>query len=342
MKSWKPENPPSNRDRLELYALHKQAISGDAPVSFPTDSSVAEKARYQAWKAKRGLTADEAMAAYAAECDRQVRVYGSAAASVPQTPTTTPNPAPNNNHGTDDIAPRGIAAIPLLCAAAAESRVAYLRRLSRAQHTATTTGITNAWWSRQEPLCGTPGAISSLPEAFLLSIATFVEYLSLHSTQVLPFPPSVVQSFLWPLHNISLAAWMLLILILTFISSAASLATTVLWGSRRTGQSLPRIWAEGVQPAATAVHALCQPHQPISVRLVGLLLLPYPAIVQGFCDGFVEPTLKSSLMTSLVYVSAMLLSWWYWILVIPWIEAGIYVVAFWSGFCFALIDLAGV
>ena len=334
---------PQNRDRLELYALRKQAIGGDAPTSFPADSSAAEKARYQAWKAKRGLTADEAMAAYVAECDRQIRVYGSSAASVPQTPTSTPNPvSPNSHAGTDDIAPRGIAAIPLLCAAAAESRVAYLRRLSRTQHSATTTGTTNAWWSRQEPLCGTPGTITSLPEALLLSIATFVEYLSLNSTRVLPFPHSVVQSFLWPLHNISLAAWMLLILILTFISTAASLATTVLWGSRRTGLSLPRLWAEGVQPAATAVHALCQPHQPISVRLVGLLLLPYTAIVQGFCDGFVEPMIKSSLVTSLMYVCAMLLSWWYWIVVIPWIEAGIYVAAFWSGFCFALIELAGV
>ena len=68
---------PQNRDRLELYALHKQAISGDAPASYPADGGTAEKARYQAWKAKRGLTADEAMAAYIAECDRQVRVYGS-------------------------------------------------------------------------------------------------------------------------------------------------------------------------------------------------------------------------------------------------------------------------
>jgi len=342
---------------LELYALHKQAISGDAPNTFTsTDSSVAEKARYQAWKAKRGLSADAAMAAYTLECDRQLRVYGSIATqstSLPQTPYTTPvtnNPSAtssanaNANANNDLAAPRGIAAIPLLCAAAAESRVAYLRRLSRTQ-------LTTAWWSRQEPLCGTPGTINSLPEHVLLTIASLVEYVSIQSVGVvgggggqqqslLP-PVTVVQSFLWPLHNISLAAWMLLILIFTSTASALSLLTTILWGSRRTGLSLVKIWTDEIQPCATAVHTLCQGHQPISVRVMGLLLLPYTAIVEGLCLGLVEP-LAGSLVNSLVYTVVMATTWWYWLLVIPFIEAGIYVSAFWSGFCFALIEFAGM
>jgi acyl-CoA-binding protein len=330
---------------LELYALHKQAVSGDAPNSFPVDSTVAEKARYQAWKSKRGLSPEEAMAAYTAECDRQVRVYGSASSStqstsrsLPQTPMTTPNVSdPASGNGGDDMSqPRGIAAIPLLCAAAAESRVAYLRRLSRTQQLQA-----SAWWSRQEPLCGTPGTITSLPEAILLAVATLVEYLSLQSSTLLPFPPSVVQSFLWPLHNISLAAWMLLILVFTSLASAISLMTTILWGSRRTGLSLQKIWTDEVSPSSTAVHTLCQRHQPISVRVMGLLLLPYTAIVQGLCLGFVEP-MAGSLVNSLVYAIVMLSTWWYWIMFIPFTLAGIYVAAFWSGFCFALIEMAGV
>ena len=351
---------------MELYALHKQAISGDAPNTFTsTDSSVAEKARYQAWKAKRGLSVDAAMAAYTLECDRQLRVYGSIATqstSLPQTPYTTPvtnNPSAtssananaNANANNDLTAPRGIAAIPLLCAAAAESRVAYLRRLSRTQ-------LTTAWWSRQEPLCGTPGTINSLPEHALLTIASLVEYVSIQSSgagagagagqqqqqqqqQSLLPPATVVQSFLWPLHNISLAAWMLLILIFTSTASALSLLTTILWGSRRTGLSLVKIWTDEIQPCATAVHTLCQGHQPISVRVMGLLLLPYTAIVEGLCLGLVEP-LAGSLVNSLVYTVIMATTWWYWLLVIPFIEAGIYVSAFWSGFCFALIEFAGM
>jgi hypothetical protein len=249
---------------------------------------------------------------------------------------TTPNMSDSAAAGGDDMSqPRGIAAIPLLCAAAAESRVAYLRRLSRTQQLQA-----SAWWSRQEPLCGTPGTITSLPETVLLAVATLVEYLSLQSSS-LPFPPSVMQSFLWPLHNISLAAWMLLILVFTSLASAISLTTTILWGSRRTGLSLQKIWTDEVNPAATAVHTLCQRHQPISVRVMGLLLLPYTAIVQGLCLGLVEP-MAGSLVNSLVYAIVMLSTWWYWIMVIPFSLAGIYGVAFWSGFCFALIEMAGV
>jgi diazepam-binding inhibitor (GABA receptor modulator, acyl-CoA-binding protein) len=327
-----------NRDRLELYALHKQAISGDAPNSFPSDSSVAEKARYQAWKSKRGISTNEAMASYVAECDRQIRVYGSA--SPPPTPNTTPNNSNDMNnssasaapHLTHDSVPRGIAAIPLLCAAVAESRIAYLRRLSRTN--------TNAWWSRQEPLCGTPGTITSLPEALLLSVATLVEQISL-SNNLLPLPQNIVQSFFWPLHNISLASWILLILILTTTSSAITLGTTLLLGTRRTGRTLIGIWLEEIQPAAAAVQVLCGTHQPISVRLQGLWLLPYTTLVQGLCIGTIQP-LAGPLMTSVVYIFLMGATWWYWFLVIPIIQAGTYVMAFWSGFCFALIEVAGI
>ena len=74
-----PPRLPQNRDRLELYALHKQSIAGDAPphdgdVSLSSNSSgggaVAERSKRAAWRAKRGMTRDVAMARYVEECER--------------------------------------------------------------------------------------------------------------------------------------------------------------------------------------------------------------------------------------------------------------------------------
>lgn len=272
------------------------------------------------------------MLAYIAECDRQTRVYGGSGAANPQTPQSTPNPSSQQQ---DEVTPRGIAAIPLLCAAASESRVAYLRRLSR-------THMDSAWWARQESLCGTPGTLSGLPETVLLAVASLVEYVSLGLVNQTPLPPSVVQSLLWPLHNACLAIWMLLILIFTAISGGISLATTILWGSRRTGISLQKIWNDELIPASQSVNALCQPQQPISVRLVGLILLPLTPIVEGLCRGFVEPV-GGQLATSVVYgVVVLFLTWWYWIIVAPWLGFFLMVAAFWSGCCFALIEMAGM
>jgi len=216
MKSWRPRNPPSNRDRLELYALHKQAISGDAPLDSATtsgstaaatsgsrsSSSVGDKAKLNAWRGKRGMSREDAMVRYGEECERQLRVYGTrgdggsvasatgsvggsvgttggsvgvgsvgtASSSSPTRPnapsgkrgssrqtsetrggettassssgnntphaTSTPQNTPANGvdqeSGNDEgvlLCPRGLAAIPLLCAAASESRSAYLARL---------------------------------------------------------------------------------------------------------------------------------------------------------------------------------------------------------------------
>eukprot|EP00581_Thalassiosira_minuscula_P011532 CAMPEP_0183712180 /NCGR_PEP_ID=MMETSP0737-20130205/7385_1 /TAXON_ID=385413 /ORGANISM="Thalassiosira miniscula, Strain CCMP1093" /LENGTH=414 /DNA_ID=CAMNT_0025940759 /DNA_START=99 /DNA_END=1339 /DNA_ORIENTATION=+ len=244
MKTWRPRSPPSNRDRLELYALHKQSISGDAPIDNDNlVMSVAEKAKLSAWRTKRGMSREEAMSRYGEECDRQLRVYGTAVApgtaaaqgggaggtpagtysapsrmqhtgkqtqqqqqqqrSYPQqsqqqqhsqqaaastseqttgtgstTPSTPQNtPANNNNEEEEEgrgvlLCPRGLAAIPLLCAAASESRSAYLARLQ-------VTHPTNGWWAKQEPLCLEINNPLSLPEKLVLCLATQVEQLSL-------------------------------------------------------------------------------------------------------------------------------------------------------------------
>jgi len=45
----------SNRDKLEIFALHKQAISGDCEVTCPRNN-ITEKAKWNAWKNKQGLS----------------------------------------------------------------------------------------------------------------------------------------------------------------------------------------------------------------------------------------------------------------------------------------------
>lgn len=74
------EKRKKNRDRLELYALHKQAVSGDAPLSdndtssqasgaSGSPSSVADRAKLAAWRGKRGTSREDAMAGYVRECE---------------------------------------------------------------------------------------------------------------------------------------------------------------------------------------------------------------------------------------------------------------------------------
>jgi hypothetical protein len=314
---------------LELYALHKQALSGDAPSSLET-STAAERAKYNAWKSKQGLDKAEAMRLYIQESDRQVRVYG----LTPQTPENTP--ALENGTGTGggsgsstfpQAQPRGLAAIPLLCAAASESRQAYLRRLAN-------TPASQAWWSRQEPLCATPGTIWALPEQIVLWLAAVLEYLSL-AVDWKVFPQAVVQSFLWPLHNCLLALWMGVILIYTAGTSGLDLLQTLLWGSRRTGLTLPSVWKDQVHLSSQTISTLTEAHQPLSARLVGLFLLPYTGLV-GVASA--PPTLWASVL----YCVALGLTWWYWMIVLPAAALFLLGAATLAGNCFALIELAGV
>lgn len=337
MKDWKPESPPSNRDRLELYALHKQAVSGDAPLQAPTGAiSVSERSQYQAWKSKRGLSQEQAMTQYLTECNRQVRVYGNKQETSNrqeeeergQTPLNTPASSSGNLQN----APRGLAAIPLLCAAAAESRVAYLRRLE-------VTTPDTAWWSRQEALCSMPGTLGALPETFLLKLATTLERASLATHSVPLLPPSVWQSLLWPLHNSLLAVWMGLIVCIVLVNTTVELASTLLWGARRTGRTLASAWQVQLTPTARSIESLCEPHQVISVRLVGLVL--WPALqVEGILETYGLP--HSVVGASVVWIGAVVTCAWYFVFFVPWMWIILLVAAAWSGACFAVIEFAGV
>jgi hypothetical protein len=289
------------------------------------------------------------MRLYISECDRQLRVYGHA----PATPSTGASSLQQQSHavssnpqdqqqqegisatGGGSVSPRGLAAIPLLCAAASERRPSYLRRLAH-------TNMESAWWSRQESLCATPGTVGSLPETLLISMAALVEHLSLSCDKLWPLQhvsKTMIQSFLWPLHNCFLSLWMGLILVFTATAAAWRMMLTLLWGARRTGISLSSLQKEEVQASATAIETLGQTHQPLTARLIGLTLLPYLWIAS--LASALEQTF-GIVVASLFYVLVVAMTWWYWWMVCPWLSACLLGMAIVSGNCFALIDLAGV
>ena len=58
-----PEKP-DNMTLLKLYALFKQATSGDAEGKRPGFSDMVGRAKWDAWAAVKGQTKDAAMQAY--------------------------------------------------------------------------------------------------------------------------------------------------------------------------------------------------------------------------------------------------------------------------------------
>jgi len=337
MRSWKPRDIPSNRDRMELYAFHRQAIHGDAPKttgSHMTELPIAEKTKLQAWQSKRGISKTDAMNYYMIECNRQTQLYGTASTSISSSPAlNTPRNTPATNpQASEDsalcLSPRGLAAIPLLAAAAGESRLAYLNRLR-------VTPPTNGWWSRQETLTAEPGSVLSTPEATLLAVASRCESLSLRTGYV---PSTIRQSFLWPFHNVMLSIWIVIIFVATLVESTYLIIKTLIPGSRNTGDNLPSIFEEEIFAASRLVTSLCQPHQAMTIRLAGLVLMPL-----GTLYDVVRVIVNRSgyLPAALLYIFANFITWWYWICIIPWIVMMGLGMSVAAGVCFALIEIAG-
>ncbi len=353
MKNWIPHKAPTNRDRLELYAFHKQAVASDAPETIQPNksSSPAERAKYNAWKTKRGMSQSKAMTAYIIEAERQIQLYGTAP-SV--TPTNTPQESRDNSDSasvstnTVLLTPRGLAAVPLLCAAAAESRKSYLRRLE-----SNVSSGENGWWMRQEPLCGDIGTVFALPETIVLTIAILVERFSLfllsnpsrNTLHKFALRPAVVQSLLWPLHNTLLAVWIKIIFLSTLTSSSVLILKTILLGSKRTGVSLECIFTQEIRPCRRGTGSLCASHQAATVRFLGLVLYPL-GMMCNFADRVraIVPLGQQSglLFGSGAFFLASVMLWWYWYLVLPWITLVGVFSSLCTGWCFALIELANM
>jgi acyl-CoA-binding protein len=55
---------PNNDEKLEIYALYKQATEGDVSGSRPGMFDMVGRAKFDAWSKKKGLKTDAAMQAY--------------------------------------------------------------------------------------------------------------------------------------------------------------------------------------------------------------------------------------------------------------------------------------
>jgi acyl-CoA-binding protein len=60
---------PDNMTLLQLYALYKQATSGDVDGERPGFTDMVGRAKWDAWNALKGTTADDAMQRYIALVD---------------------------------------------------------------------------------------------------------------------------------------------------------------------------------------------------------------------------------------------------------------------------------
>ncbi|HBY64338.1 MAG TPA: acyl-CoA-binding protein [Solibacterales bacterium] len=60
-----PESPDNNT-KLKLYALYKQATLGDAAGERPGAFDFVARAKFDAWSAVKGTSAEEAMRQYVA------------------------------------------------------------------------------------------------------------------------------------------------------------------------------------------------------------------------------------------------------------------------------------
>lgn len=60
---------PDNETMLKLYALYKQAVTGDATGSRPGMFDMVGRAKYDAWVGLKGMSRESAMETYVALVD---------------------------------------------------------------------------------------------------------------------------------------------------------------------------------------------------------------------------------------------------------------------------------
>ncbi|KAM4710672.1 acyl-CoA-binding protein-like [Anableps anableps] len=67
---------PDQGELSALYGLYKQATVGDVNTERPGMFDFTGKAKWDAWNAKKGLSKDEAMAAYVELVEKLKEKYG--------------------------------------------------------------------------------------------------------------------------------------------------------------------------------------------------------------------------------------------------------------------------
>jgi len=67
---------PASDELLELYALYKQATSGNVSGERPGMMDFKGRAKFDAWAARKGVSTDQAMTAYVALVEKLAAKYG--------------------------------------------------------------------------------------------------------------------------------------------------------------------------------------------------------------------------------------------------------------------------
>ncbi|KAF0981351.1 hypothetical protein FDP41_012611 [Naegleria fowleri] len=66
---------PTNEELLLLYSLYKQATVGDVNTDQPSIFNMKERAKWDAWKEKEGMSKEDAMEQYVALVNELVQKY---------------------------------------------------------------------------------------------------------------------------------------------------------------------------------------------------------------------------------------------------------------------------
>uniref|UniRef100_A0AAY4AHY7 ACB domain-containing protein n=1 Tax=Denticeps clupeoides TaxID=299321 RepID=A0AAY4AHY7_9TELE len=67
---------PADQELLDLYGLYKQATAGDIHTDEPGMLDLKGKAKWKAWDSRKGMSKDEAMAAYISLAKEIISKYG--------------------------------------------------------------------------------------------------------------------------------------------------------------------------------------------------------------------------------------------------------------------------
>ncbi|KAL5263207.1 hypothetical protein ACHWQZ_G008553 [Mnemiopsis leidyi] len=67
---------PTDQEKLEVYALFKQATVGDCNTARPGMLDFQGKAKWDAWDAKKGTSKEDAETAYIAKVEELKKTYG--------------------------------------------------------------------------------------------------------------------------------------------------------------------------------------------------------------------------------------------------------------------------
>jgi acyl-CoA-binding protein len=344
MRQWRPSSPPSNRDRLELYALHKQAASGDCDKPQPTGDNKAERGKWSAWKSKSGLSQAEAMSRYVAECDRQIRVYGSLAGPSTSTveksePTITPLSTPNPQLPPNSSYLSGIDSIELLASAASESLPSYMSRLA-----VTSTGgqHANHFWARQIPLyAANANSVTGGMECGIIALGKHLEKVTSAPISFLPFIPlTSLHALSYPLHVILLTTWIVLIYLLALTSVSVLTAKTLLLGSSSSGYSLSQIDAGIIKKINHTVERIYTDSKySLPVRAVGMVFISVNITTEVSSS---LSAVAGEFVGSLAYVGILGCTWWYYYIVVPWLVMAMVWASCIYGVGLGVVEAAGV